>query len=103
MTVQQTIARKLTDHFHPIHLEVLNESDNHNVPAGSESHFKVTIVTNAFDDVSLLQRHRMINEVLAEELNKQIHALALHTYTEADWREKQGQVPASPECLGGGK
>lgn len=102
-TVQQTIAQKLSTQLAPLHLEVINESDNHNVPAGSESHFKVTIVSDAFNNTTLIQRHRMINEVLADELKNQIHALALHTYTQSDWADKQGQVPTSPECLGGGK
>jgi len=103
MTVQQTIAQKLANEFTPSHLEVINESNNHNVPAGSESHFKVIIVCDAFDGTSLIQRHRMINESLADELNNDIHALALHTYTQSDWAEKQGQAPISPECLGGSK
>jgi len=103
MTVQQIIEQKLTDQLNPSHLEVINESNNHNVPAGSESHFKVVIVSKSFDDVALIQRHRMINEVLADELKNDIHALALHTYTEADWSAKQGNAPTSPPCLGGGK
>lgn len=103
MTVQQIIEQKLKDNLSPSHLEVINESDNHNVPAGSESHFKVIIVSKAFDDTALIQRHRMINETLADELQNKIHALALHTYTEEDWSSKQGNAPQSPPCLGGGK
>mgnify|MGYP000184528955 CR=1 FL=1 len=102
-TVQQNIAQKLNKQYEPLHLEVINESDNHNVPADSESHFKVIIVCNAFNDTSLIQRHRMINETLADELKNQIHALALHTYTQSDWAKKQGEAPVSPQCLGGEK
>ncbi len=102
-SIQQNITLKLKSQYQPTHLEVINESDSHNVPAGSESHFKVIIVCDAFDSTSLIQRHRMINETLADELKDQIHALALHTYTQEDWVKKQGAAPISPECLGGGK
>jgi len=103
MSVQTEIEAKLIAALNPDHLEVINESGNHNVPPGSESHFKVVIVSQAFDGKMLIARHRMINEVLAEELQHKIHALALHTYTPAEWYEISGQAPASPPCLGGSK
>jgi BolA protein len=103
MKIQQQINDKLRQQFAPQYLEVVNESNNHNVPAGSESHFKVTIVADAFADKRLIQRHRLVNKVLANELADDIHALALHTYTAAEWSEKFGQVPDSPQCLGGSK
>ena len=49
MSVLETIQTKLAEAFDPEHLEVINESGSHNVPAGSESHFKVVIVANAFE------------------------------------------------------
>ncbi|KNC65054.1 transcriptional regulator, partial [Pseudoalteromonas rubra] len=51
----------------------------------------------------LLQRHRLINEVLKEELAHHIHALAIHTYTPEEYAEQHGEVPDSPSCLGGSK
>lgn len=107
MTIQETITKKLNDAFSPEHLEVINESYMHNVPAGSESHFKVVIVSNDFKDKMLIARHRLVNKVLQEELDKDradggIHALALHTMTMEEWFAK-GKAPDSPECLGGGK
>ena len=103
MTVQSDIEAKLTNNLQPAHLEVINESSNHNVPPGSESHFKVVIVTDAFEGKMLVARHRMINEILADELQHKIHALALHTYTPSEWQEVSGNAPVSPPCLGGGK
>jgi len=103
MKVQNTIEKKLTDDFQPLHLEVINESSNHNVPAGSESHFKVVVVSPVFAGKNLLGRHRLINATLAEELNGIIHALAIHTYTEDEWQEETNGAPMSPPCLGGGK
>ena len=101
MTVQSTIEAKLTEALAPLHLEVINESANHSVPRGSESHFKVVLVAAEFEGQRLIARHRRVNGVLADELANSIHALALHTYTEAEWRERFGAAPMSPPCLGG--
>jgi len=82
---------------------VINESFMHNVPAGSESHFKVVLVTTKFTGERLINRHRAVNAVLKEELAQHIHALALHTYTHDEWHHLYGEIPDSPKCLGGMK
>ncbi len=102
MSVEDDIIHKLEQALQPSHLEVINESDNHNVPPGSESHFKVIAVSEAFNGKMLVARHRMINKALEDELAGPVHALALHTMTPDEWAEK-GAAPASPPCLGGGK
>ena len=84
-------------------LEVINESHMHNVPPGSESHFKVVIISDEFKDVRLIQRHQRINKVLADELAGSVHALALQTLTPDEWKAKGGETMPSPLCLGGGK
>ena len=103
MSVQSQIEEKLANQFDLLHMEVINESGNHNVPPGSESHFKVVLVSNDFADKSMIMRHRSVNQLLADELANKIHALALHTYTEEEWRAKNGSAPLSPPCLGGSK
>lgn len=103
MVVQSEIERKLAQGINAQHLEVINESGNHNVPPGSESHFKVVVVSGDFAGKNLLARHRLINGLLADELAGKIHALAIHTYTEDEWRKLNGDAPMSPPCLGGGK
>ncbi len=100
MIIQERIQQKLTQAFSPSHLEVINESHMHNVPAGSESHFKVVVVSDAFEGKRLLPCHRMVNEVLAEELAEHIHALAIHTYAPEKWAST-AQAPDSPNCMGG--
>lgn len=101
MTRQERITEKLERHFEPVHLEVLNESHMHNVPAGSESHFKVTVVSEAFVGEKLVSRHRMVNRVLADELTGGMHALALHTLDPEQWFERAGHIRESPPCMGG--
>lgn len=103
MSVQVHIEKTLSDGLHPFHLEVVNESRMHSVPAGAESHFKVTIVSEEFDGKTLVARHRLVNELLRELLAGPVHALALHALTPEEWFERSGRAPASPPCLGGSK
>lgn len=100
MSVQTRIEEKLAEALAPAQLEVVNESHRHNVPPGSESHFRVTIVAESFDGQALLARHRQVNRVLADELAGPVHALALHTFTPMEWKQ-QGGTRESPPCLGG--
>jgi BolA protein len=102
MNVKNLIETKLQS-LHPQFLEVINESHMHNVPKGSESHFKITIVSNEFNEKALIARHRMVNHILADELAHSIHALVLHTMTMEEWFEKRGTSHVSPPCLGGSK
>ena len=102
-TIQESIQQKLESAFSPLHLEVINESHMHSVAEGSESHFKVLIVSDTFKGEKLINRHRQVNKVLAQELQGGVHALALHTMTPEDWFEKGGKAPESPPCLGGSK
>ncbi|OQW83644.1 MAG: BolA family transcriptional regulator [Proteobacteria bacterium ST_bin16] len=102
MNIKNSIETKLQS-LQPQFLEVVNESHQHNVPVGSESHFKVTVVSDAFQGKMLLARHRMVNKILADELAKSIHALVLHTMTMDEWFEKSGKRNDSPPCLGGSK
>ena len=85
------------------HLEVLNESDGHNVPRGSESHFKVVLVSGEFEGMTRIARHRRVNELLAGEFELGLHALAIHPYTLPEWHARHGDAPLSPPCLGGSK
>ncbi len=103
MTIQANIEEKITEAMQPEYLEVANESHMHNVPPGSESHFKVTVVTNEFEGKMLVARHRMLNQLLKSELEGPVHALSLNTLTPSEWQEKKGQIRKSPPCLGGSK
>ncbi|GAD81034.1 BolA family protein [Vibrio ezurae] len=97
---QQQIEKKLDFYFSPHHLQVINESYKHNVPEGSESHFKVIIVSDKFCGLRLVARHRLVNEALSDEFGDGLHALSMHTLTKEEW--KQQTFPSSPDCMGGG-
>ena len=101
--VERSITDKLDASFQVQFLQVTNESFMHSVPEGSESHFKLVIVSDLFNGQRLVQRHQSVCKLLSEELSGPVHALALHTYTVSEWAEKSGQAPDSPQCLGGSK
>lgn len=102
-TMQARITQKLHAAFEPAHLDVINESYQHNVPPGSESHFKVILVSEKFENKRMVGRHREIYAILADELAGSVHALALHTYTPLEWEELTDTALNSPACRGGGK
>ena len=103
MTVQANIEAKITKTLQPEYLEVANESHMHNVPPNSESHFKVSVVSTEFDGKMLVARHRILNQLLKQELDGPVHALSLHTLTPEEWQAKNNEVRKSPPCLGGSK
>lgn len=89
--------------FAPSYLGVADESSGHNVPPGSESHFKVVVVAAAFADQALIERHRAVNRLLAPEFEGGLHALAIHAWTPEEWETRGGATRASPPCRGGSK
>ncbi|MFY8274199.1 BolA family protein [Pseudoalteromonas sp. SSDWG2] len=101
MSMQSQIEAKLSAAIECSYLQVDNESHMHS--RGQDSHFKVVVVSDSFNGQRLLQRHRTINAILADELSNHIHALAIHAYTSQEFNEKQGLAPDSPRCLGGSK
>ena len=81
MRIEEQITKKLRQAFAPVALEVVNDSHRHAGHAGSpqtgESHFSIKVVSESFAGKSRVERHRMVNDVLAEELKDRIHALAI--------------------------
>jgi BolA protein len=83
MTMKERIAAKLTQGLNPEALDIVDESDRHKGHAGAreggETHYRVDIVSQAFAGKGRLERHRMVNALLADELAAGVHALALRT------------------------
>jgi stress-induced morphogen len=103
-SVAASIEAKLSQAIHPLHLEVRNESYKHNVPANSETHFQVVVVSDSFVSRTLLQRHRQIHDILEEELKGPVHALSIVAKTPDQWQnlqEKGGIIEGTPNCRGG--
>ncbi|QIK37567.1 BolA family transcriptional regulator [Caldichromatium japonicum] len=100
MNRKQRIEQRLQEALSPVYLDVADESYMHAVPTEAESHFKLLVVSAAFAGISLLERHRQINELLADEFKQGLHALTMHTWTPEEWQARGG-APESPPCLGG--
>ncbi len=85
-------------------MEIENESHKHSVPPGSESHFKLFVVSPAFQGVPLLQRHRMVNEAVAggPGLPLPVHALSVQAKTPEQWAGG-ATLQSTPNCRGGSK
>src|SRR5205807_10622742 len=91
MHVRDIMMKKLNDAFTPESIDVVDESGLHEGHAGhrpgGQSHFSVYIVSQAFAGKSRVDRHRMINAVLADDLAGGVHALAIHASAPGEQRE----------------
>ena len=81
MSLQSRMREKLLIALNPTRLDVVNESHQHaghaSSPGTGESHFRVLIVSSDFTGKSRVERHRIVNELLKDELRDGVHALAI--------------------------
>ena len=94
--IESQIINTLSSSLNLSSLKIINESFMHNVPAGSESHFKIVVVTNDFNNLSSIKRHKLIYKTLDNLMNK-IHALSIHAFTEEEFKLNP-VILDSPEC-----
>ena len=101
MSRRERINQLIKEEFNPSFLNVDDESSQHHVPEGAETHFKLSVVSEKFNDLNPLSRHRLINKLLADELNSGLHALSLHLFTPEEWQRRNQTTAQSPSCLDG--
>ena len=94
--IEKKIINSLNRNFKLASLKIVNESFMHNVPEGSESHFKIVIVSDNFIKKSLIQRHKEIYKALGEIMND-IHALSIHAFDNMEF-ELNPMILDSPQC-----
>lgn len=94
--IEKKIINSLNENFKLASLKIVNESFMHNVPEGSESHFKIVIVSDNFIRKSLIQRHKEIYKALGEIMND-IHALSIHAFDNMEF-ELNPMILDSPQC-----
>jgi len=90
-STQDIIRKKLTDALAPDHLEIVDQSHLHAGHAGARAgggHFEVAICSRRFEGLGPAQRHRLVYKALADEMNREIHALALVTLTPQEWSQR---------------
>lgn len=95
--VQESVEQTLQEEFSPSYLQVINESHGQ---LQDESHFKVVIVSDQFQEKRLVQRHRLVNASLMKEGQLPFHALTITAKTTEEW-DSDSSVPKSPACMGG--
>ena len=82
------IEQKLRDALDPVELDVIDQSAAHAGHAGAASgggHYRVIVVSDAFEGMSQVQRHRRIYEILADEMRSAIHALSMSCNSRSEY------------------
>lgn len=101
MSIQTTIEEKLIESLSPKRLRIDNDSGRHAGPA-TESHFRLIIVSESFDGLSLVARQRLVYASLADEMAGPVHALQMKCLTPFEYDSANGEVTLkAPPCGGG--
>jgi BolA-like protein 1 len=103
MTRLNRIENQVREAIKPLHLEIENESSQHSVPTGSETHFKILIVSQLFLGLSRIERQRKVYSLLDSEFKSGLHALTVRALTPEEWEKDGADGFISPECRGGSK
>ena len=103
MSTEQRIEAKVMAAFAPERIRIDNDSKGHAGPA-TDSHFRLIIVSDEFEGLNSVKRHRMVYKCLADELAGGVHALQLKCLTPTEYDDADGDVSLqAPPCGGGGK
>lgn len=84
-----------------LNLDVLiieNESRYHKNMPNAETHFKIVAISSQFEDLSRIERHRLIHDLLKTEFKNGLHALTLSLYTPTEWEKRDQKTTHSPPC-----
>ena len=95
-TIENKIIKTLNECMNISSLKVLNESFMHNVPEDAESHFKIVIVSNDFNNLSHIKRHKLVYKYL-DTIMDDIHAISIQSFNEDEFKLNP-TVLDSPEC-----
>jgi BolA protein len=91
--IQQILSKK----YNPVFFDLQNESSKHNVPENSETHFKITIVSENFMQKSTVNIHREIYDLLKDEMGEKrdnkLHALSINAKTPEEWKKINLETP----------
>ena len=97
MAITETILEKIKKNFSPKYTELQDESHKHSGNR-KETHFKLILTSEVFKGLTILHRHRMVHDVLKEELNGPVHALSLSLYSPEEWAKETSPL-STPDCL----
>jgi BolA protein len=87
MNAAETIKNKLSEYIDLIHFDIRDKTGKHihhrNFDGGL--HLSITLVSDGFKDMPLLDRHQLVYKALGSLINNEIHALSIKTYTSEEW------------------
>lgn len=102
MSRETRLRGLLESAFAPQSLILENESHGHSVPSGSETHFKLVMVSERFTGRARIDRQREVMDALREEFSSGLHALTMRLFTPDEWEKvRDGFQMVSPPCHGG--
>ena len=96
MSSYDNIISSLNNQLHVRHMFLENESSMHNVPANSETHFKLVVVSDDFLHMDKVKRHKLIYQILIN-IMKEIHALSIQAFTIEEYNSNP-VILLSPDC-----
>jgi stress-induced morphogen len=99
MKLENTIRKKIEEAFRPSFLEIENESQKHHRPPGSETHFRVVIVSEKFEGLSRVDRQRKVSGLFKIEFDEGLHAFSQKTFTPTEWESSKDKLTlTTPNC-----
>jgi len=83
------IYKLLTEHLDTIEVKVIDESYKHaNHKKDTQGgHFKALIISNSFQKMALIDRHKLVYNILEKMMKVEIHALSMQTLTEEEYNQ----------------
>lgn len=94
--IEARISSLIESHFNPQYFKIWNESSFHHAPPGSESHFKIVIISESFKDLNRVKRHQSVYKCLESIFKEGLHALALKTHTPDEWNSMSDEEKEFP-------
>ena len=95
--IVEKIKKKLLNSLVPEALNVVDESSLHRLQSKTPSHCRIELVSEKFENLTLLKRHRLVQEILKEEL-KCLKACTLQLLTQEEWLKRNKEFYRSPSC-----
>lgn len=102
MNRKERLEALLTSELDPLFISVADESNQHHVPENAQTHFKVILVSQTFEKMTLIARHRLVNNLVESERHSGMHALSLILKSPQEWNN-QPEIAKSPTCKDGYK
>lgn len=99
MLIAEKIKTNLTNNLKPVFLNIKNESSLHHGSHGTETHFRIEIVSEAFQGKKMIERHQSVQNILKNELVL-VKAFSLYTFTVEEWEVQKMKLSKSPACRG---